>query len=66
VGDAIKTSLGLPAQGGTTSDMEFTLQAVNCVGACALGPVVVANGEYHGHMTSSKVEKVLRAYRKKD
>ncbi|MDY0003692.1 MAG: NAD(P)H-dependent oxidoreductase subunit E, partial [Polyangia bacterium] len=43
VGDAIKTSLGLPAQGGTTSDMEFTLQAVNCVGACALGPVVVAN-----------------------
>lgn len=66
VGDALKRTLGLPPQGGTTADLEVTLQSVNCVGTCALGPVVVVGGEYHGHMTSSKAEKLLRANRKKD
>lgn len=33
--------------GGTTSDRHFSLQAVNCVGACALAPVMVVDGKYH-------------------
>ena len=33
--------------GDTTADGEYTLETVNCVGACALGPVVVENEEYH-------------------
>ena len=66
VADALKRKLGLPAQGGTTTDMEYTLQSVNCVGTCALGPVVVVSGDYHGHMTASKAEKLLRAHSKKD
>jgi NADH:ubiquinone oxidoreductase subunit E len=48
--------------GGTTPDMQFTLETVNCVGACALGPVMIVDGEYYGKMASSKVERVLRKY----
>jgi len=49
--------------GGTTGDQEFSLEAVHCLGACALGPVVVIDGEYHGKMTVGKVESMLEAYR---
>jgi NADH-quinone oxidoreductase subunit E len=66
VGDEFKRQLDLPAEGGTTPDLEFTVLGVNCVGACALGPVVIANGEYHGHLRSNKVGKLVRKMRKKD
>ncbi len=49
--------------GGTTPDMQFTLETVNCVGSCALGPVMIVDGEYYGKMVSSKVERVLKKYR---
>lgn len=45
--------------GETTKDMQFTLEAVNCLGCCALGPVMVLDGKYYGSMAASKVEKVL-------
>lgn len=45
--------------GETTPDLNFTLETVNCLGACALGPVVVADGKYHGQMTSLKMKKLL-------
>ncbi|HPV50179.1 MAG TPA: NAD(P)H-dependent oxidoreductase subunit E [Smithellaceae bacterium] len=35
------------------------METVNCVGACALGPVVVIDTEYHGQMTMNKVDKVI-------
>ena len=47
--------------GETTADKEFTLETVNCVGACALGPVVVADGHYFSKVKSSKVKKVLKS-----
>lgn len=50
-------------RGETTSDMKFTLETVNCVGACALGPVVVMNKEYHGNMTTAKLDKMLKQYK---
>ena len=46
--------------GETTADMEFTLETVNCVGACALGPLVILDGTYHGNITSPKLDKVLK------
>jgi len=49
--------------GETTSDKEFTLETVNCLGACALGPVVVVDGEYHGQVTSGKVNTIVNKYR---
>jgi len=66
VGDEFKRLLALPAAGGTTEDMEFTLIGVNCVGACALGPVVIANGEYHGKMRANDVGKLVRKLRKRN
>jgi len=46
--------------GETTEDMRFTLETVNCLGACALGPIVVIDGKYHGQMSPGKVKKVIR------
>jgi NADH-quinone oxidoreductase subunit E len=42
-----------------TPDGQFSLETVNCVGACALGPVVVINTEYHGQVTMAKVDKII-------
>ena len=48
--------------GETTSDQQFTLETVNCLGCCALGPVMVVDGTYYGKMAASKVERVLKKY----
>jgi NADH-quinone oxidoreductase subunit E len=48
--------------GDTTKDMKFTLQRVNCLGCCALGPVMVVDGEYHGKLPVAKVEEILASY----
>lgn len=41
--------------GQTTEDLRFSLEEVNCVGACALGPLVILDGVYHGHMTAAEL-----------
>jgi NADH-quinone oxidoreductase subunit E len=46
--------------GETTSDMQFSLETVNCLGACALGPLVTVDDAYFGNMTSSKVDEMLK------
>ena len=48
--------------GETTKDMKFTLERVNCLGCCALGPVIVVDDEYYGKLTPAKVEEVLKSY----
>jgi len=48
--------------GGNTADLKFTLETVNCVGACALGPMVIIGEDYHGEMTPEKVGEVLKNY----
>ena len=57
--DRLETQLGIRA-GQTSADLEYTLETVNCLGACALGPIVVADGEYAGQMTASKVDRLLK------
>ena len=42
-----------------TEDGLFTVQHVNCLGACALGPVVTENGSCHHHMNSGKLRKLI-------
>lgn len=59
--DETKRILGIDP-GETTQDMRFTMETVNCVGTCALAPVVVLDGKYHGHMTPSKMQKLLKQY----
>jgi NADH-quinone oxidoreductase E subunit len=48
--------------GETTPDGLFTLETVNCLGACALGPIMVVENEYFGQMRPPKVESVLNQY----
>jgi NADH-quinone oxidoreductase subunit E len=55
----IETTLGIAA-GETTPDSLFTLETVNCLGACALGPIVVTDSEYSGQMTVQKSDMLLR------
>ncbi len=46
--------------GETTGDGLFTIETVNCLGACALGPVVVLDGKYYKHMTAGKLRILLQ------
>ena len=59
--ETAETILGIKAD-ETTADYKFTLDGVNCLGCCALGPVMVVDNEYYGNLPPAKVEKILRAY----
>lgn len=56
--EELERKLGIKA-GDTTPDGEYSLETVNCVGACALGPVVIKNEKYNGQMTALKVESLF-------
>ena len=60
--DEVAGQLGIEA-GQTTDDQLFTVESVNCLGACALGPVVVLDGVYHDHMTPGKLRKLIQSVR---
>jgi len=64
LGDAVERVLSLKA-GQTSADLEFTYETVNCLGACASGPILVVDGEYHGHLTIAKTNKLLKQLGKK-
>lgn len=59
--DKVEQALDINA-GETTQDMKFTLERVNCLGCCALGPVIVVDGEAHGNLGPAKVEEILSRY----
>jgi NADH-quinone oxidoreductase subunit E len=59
--EQIEKELGIK-NGENTEDLKFTLQTVNCVGACALGPMVIIGEDYHGEMTPEKVSGVMKNY----
>jgi NADH-quinone oxidoreductase subunit E len=63
--DEVLGQLGVRA-GETTDDGAFTVERVNCLGACALGPVVVLDGVYHDHMTPGKLRKLIQSVRHAD
>jgi len=52
--------------GQTTEDGLFSVEIVNCVGACALAPVMVINDKCFGSMTKDKVKEVLDSYRRQE
>jgi NADH-quinone oxidoreductase subunit E len=61
--DEVKRQLHIEP-GETTEDMRFSLETVNCLGACALGPIVVVDGKYHGQMNAGKVKKIIKQGKK--
>jgi NADH:ubiquinone oxidoreductase subunit E len=49
--------------GHTTKDNAFTLETVNCLGACALGPIVVVDGHYFSKVSTTKVKNIIKRAR---
>ena len=46
----------------TTKNFKYTMETVNCVGACALGPIVIIDGKYSGQIKTDKVKTLLESY----
>lgn len=46
--------------GETTSDLKYTVEIVNCVGACSMAPVMIVNDKYHGNVRSDKAMKTVK------
>jgi len=63
--DRLESKLNIQA-GETSRDHLFTLETVNCLGACALGPIVVTDGEYSGQMTVQKAAQLLKTILKSE
>jgi NADH:ubiquinone oxidoreductase subunit E len=57
--DAMERELGIQC-GETTGDFKFSLEKVACFGACAIGPVMVVDKKYYGHMNPAKISPVLK------
>jgi len=49
--------------GQTTPDKRFSLTTVNCLGCCAIGPVIVIDGKYYSRVTIGKIEEILKKYK---
>ena len=60
--DKMERDFGLKP-GETTEDERFTLETANCLGCCALGPVVVVDGKYESQVNPEKLGKVLKNYK---
>lgn len=57
--DELCRQLGVPV-GTTTEDLGFTIKTVNCVGACAMAPVVIVGEEYHAEVKPAQIERMIR------
>jgi NADH:ubiquinone oxidoreductase 24 kD subunit len=53
-------------KGETSADGEWSLESVACLGCCAIGPVVVIDGNYHAHTSIRKVPDILKKYLKRE
>jgi len=51
--------------GQTTPDKQFSLNVVNCLGVCAIGPVMMVDGKFYGEMNSIKAKRVIEKLNKK-
>jgi NADH-quinone oxidoreductase subunit E len=59
--DTVQDLIGI-RPGETDIDLKFSLETVNCLGCCALGPVMEVDGKYHGKMVPAKAGDVLKNY----
>ena len=59
--DTVQDLIGIKP-GETDLDLKFSLETVNCLGCCALGPVMVVDKKYHGKIVPTKIEGVLKNY----
>ena len=54
------------APGETTADGQFSVEMVNCLGSCALAPVMVVDGIYHNKLKAEDVPRIIDSYRDKE
>jgi NADH-quinone oxidoreductase subunit E len=59
--DTVQSLTGI-RPGETDPDLKFSLETVNCLGCCALGPVVEIDGKAHGNLSTARTEEVLGSY----
>jgi NADH-quinone oxidoreductase subunit E len=59
--DTVQDLIGI-RPGETDQDLKFSLETVNCLGCCAMGPVMVVDGKYYGKTVPTKVGDVLKNY----
>ena len=59
--EKVEDAIGIKP-GETDLELKFSLEAVNCVGCCALGPVMIVDGEYFGNVKPAETEKVLKKF----
>jgi len=62
--EQLERTLGIRV-GDTTDDGQLSLETVNCVGACAVAPITIVDGEYHGQMTPAQVSRLVARHRPK-
>ncbi len=62
IADEIQRRLNIKV-GQTTEDNKFTFELVNCLGCCAIGPVMVIDGKYYEHMIVRKIDPILQKYK---
>ncbi len=58
--DSLVKELAIPAGEDTSEDLKFTVEKVNCVGACSIAPVIIVNKTVHGKMTPDKLMKEMK------
>ncbi len=63
--EAIEGELGIKS-GETTSDRLFTIESVACLGCCSLAPVIMVGEKVYGKLSTDKVRKVVKEYKKKE
>jgi len=64
--DSLKTKLNLKTNEMTTKDMLFTVEAVSCLGACGLAPVMLIDNDVYGQVTPEKLSKIIDDIIKKE
>ncbi len=62
VSEALTEELGI-RDGGTTKDLKYSYETVNCLGTCFLAPVVMVNDDYYGELTSDTAAEILKRYK---
>jgi len=60
---ALENTLGIKA-GQTTRDKKFTIEVVNCIGACSIAPVITVNEDYYGRITVRDIPNIIKKYSK--
>ncbi len=65
VWEALEHELGIPF-GETTLDGEWSLLPTSCIGACAVGPVMMVDEDIYGNLTPEKVRDIIARYREED